>query len=180
MKNDRQEKLLQIISEENIETQEQLLQRLEARGIRSTQATISRDIKQLHLIKEPTGFGTYRYAVSTHRTRLNFAEKLRNIFRECVLSVDYAQNLVVIKTMAGLAGAAASALDGMDALLSTVQMPTGIPVATVAINGGANAALLAAQILAVSDSDLAKKLDDKRKKDANKVLEKDAGILEKL
>lgn len=114
MKNDRQEKLLQIISEENIETQEQLLQRLEARGIRSTQATISRDIKQLHLIKEPTGFGTYRYAVSTHRTRLNFAEKLRNIFRECVLSVDYAQNLVVIKTMAGLAGAAASALDGME------------------------------------------------------------------
>ncbi len=114
MKNDRQEKLLQIISEENIETQEQLLQRLEARGVRSTQATISRDIKQLHLIKEPTGFGTYRYAVSTHRTRLNFAEKLRNIFRECVLSVDYAQNLVIVKTMAGLASAAASALDGME------------------------------------------------------------------
>ena len=73
-----------------------------------------------------------------------------------------------------------SALDGMDALLSTVQMPTGIPVATVAINGGANAALLAAQILAVSDSVLAQKLDDKRKKDAAKVLEKDAGILERL
>ena len=114
MKNDRQEKLLQIISEETIETQEQLLQRLEARGIRSTQATISRDIKQLHLIKEPTGFGTYRYAVSTHRTRLNFAEKLRNIFRECVLSVDHAQNIAVLKTMAGLAAAAASALDGME------------------------------------------------------------------
>ena len=73
-----------------------------------------------------------------------------------------------------------SALDGVDALLSTVQMPTGIPVATVAINGGANAALLAAQILAVSDSALAQKLDDKRKKDADKVLEKDAGILERL
>ena len=114
MKNDRQEKLLQIISEETIETQEQLLQRLEARGIRSTQATISRDIKQLHLIKEPTGFGTYRYAVSTHRTRLNFAEKLRNIFRECVLSVDHAQNIAVLKTMSGLAAAAASALDGME------------------------------------------------------------------
>ena len=71
-------------------------------------------------------------------------------------------------------------LDGMDALLSTVQMPTGIPVATVAINGGANAALLAAQILAVSDADLAKKLDDKRTSDAAKVLEKDAGILERL
>ena len=71
-------------------------------------------------------------------------------------------------------------LDGMDALLSTVQMPTGIPVATVAINGGANAALLAAQILAVSDADLAKKLDDKRASDAAKVLQKDAGILERL
>ena len=71
-------------------------------------------------------------------------------------------------------------LDGMDALLATVQMPTGIPVATVAINGGANAALLAAQILAVADADLAKKLDDKRASDATKVLEKDAGILERL
>ena len=69
-----------------------------------------------------------------------------------------------------------SNLDGLDALLSTVQMPTGIPVATVAINGGANAALLAAQILAVSDADLAAKLDAKRAADAAKVLEKDAAI----
>ena len=73
-----------------------------------------------------------------------------------------------------------SVLDGMDALLATVQMPTGIPVATVAINGGANAALLAAQILAVADSDLAAKLDTKRISDAKAVLEKDAGILERL
>lgn len=73
-----------------------------------------------------------------------------------------------------------SNLDGMDALLSTVQMPTGIPVATVAINGGANAALLAAQILAVSDSDLAARLDAKRALDAKAVLEKDAAIAEKL
>lgn len=65
-------------------------------------------------------------------------------------------------------------LDGMDALLSTVQMPTGIPVATVAINGAANAALLAAQIIAVEDKDLAAKLDAKRASDAAKVLEKDA------
>ena len=73
-----------------------------------------------------------------------------------------------------------SALDGMDALLSTVQMPTGIPVATVAINGGGNAALLAAQILAVADPDLAKKLDDKRTADAQAVLDKDAGIMARL
>ena len=71
-------------------------------------------------------------------------------------------------------------MDGLDALLSTVQMPTGIPVATVAINGGANAALLAAQILAVADTELAKKLDEKRVNDANVVLQKDAGIMERL
>ena len=69
-----------------------------------------------------------------------------------------------------------SNLDGMDALLSSVQMPTGIPVATVAINGAGNAALLAAQIIAVEDKDLAKKLDDKRKADAKIVLEKDAAL----
>ena len=67
-------------------------------------------------------------------------------------------------------------LDGIDALLSTVQMPSGIPVATVAINGGVNAALLSAQILAVSDEELADKLDAKRKRDAQKVLEKDAAL----
>ena len=71
-------------------------------------------------------------------------------------------------------------LDGLDALLSTVQMPTGIPVATVAIDGGANAALLAAQILAVEDKALAEKLNEKRRQDGEKVLAKDASVLEKL
>ena len=71
-------------------------------------------------------------------------------------------------------------LDGMDALLATVQMPTGIPVATVAINGGANAALLALQILAVSEPELAAKLDAKRAKDAAAVLQKDAAVMERL
>ena len=70
--------------------------------------------------------------------------------------------------------------DGMDALLATVQMPTGIPVATVAVNGGANAALLAAQILAVEDKALAERLDAKRASDAAAVLQKDADILSKL
>ena len=71
-------------------------------------------------------------------------------------------------------------LDGMDALLSTVMMPSGIPVATVAINGGVNAALLAAQILAVADADLAARLDAKRASDAKKVLEKDAALQAEL
>jgi len=73
-----------------------------------------------------------------------------------------------------------AALDGMDALLSTVMMPTGIPVATVAIDGGANAALLAAQILAVEDADLAAKLDKKRADDAAAVLVKDADVMNNL
>ena len=114
MKNDRQSMILEIISQENIETQEQLLVRLQERGITSTQATISRDIKQMHLIKEPVGHGVYKYAVSGNRTRLNFAEKLRTIFRESIPSIDSAQNIVVIKTMPGLANGAAAALDGME------------------------------------------------------------------
>lgn len=113
MKNDRQSRILEIIELEPIDTQEQLQQRLQEEGITCTQATISRDIKQLHLIKEPIGQGKYRYAVSVQRNRLNVADKLRTIFRESIVSVDYAQNIVVIKTMAGLANAAAAALDSM-------------------------------------------------------------------
>lgn len=71
-------------------------------------------------------------------------------------------------------------MDGLDALLATVQMPTGIPVATVAVGGAANAALLAAQIIAVEDKELAQKLDAKRKSDADKVLQKDADIAANL
>ncbi len=73
-----------------------------------------------------------------------------------------------------------SVLDGMDALLSTVMMPPGIPVATVAINGGANAALLAAQIIAVEDATLAEKLDEKRKSAAAVVLQKDKDVFSQL
>ena len=113
MKNDRQNRILAIIAREDIDTQEGLLERLQQEGIHCTQATISRDIKQLHLIKEPIGRGRYRYAVSIHRKSLNVADKLRNIFRECVTSIEYAQNIVVIKTIAGLAGAAAEAVDSM-------------------------------------------------------------------
>ena len=113
MKNDRQRLILEIVERESIDTQEQLQQRLQEQGITCTQATISRDIKQLHLIKEPVGQGRYRYTVSSQRNRLNVADKLRSIFRESIVSVDYAQNIVVVKTMAGLANAAAAALDSM-------------------------------------------------------------------
>ena len=114
MKNDRQRRILEIVEREPIDTQEQLQQRLQEQGVICTQATISRDIKQLHLIKEPIGQGRYRYTVSSQRNRLNVADKMRSIFRESIISVDFAQNIVVIKTMAGLANAAAAALDGMN------------------------------------------------------------------
>lgn len=113
MKNNRQTMILDIIAKENVETQEQLLEHLRQRGITSTQATISRDIKQLHLVKEPTGQGRYRYAVSVQKTKLNFADKLRTIFRESVVSVEAAQNIVVLKTIEGMAQGAAFALDNM-------------------------------------------------------------------
>lgn len=73
-----------------------------------------------------------------------------------------------------------AALDGMDALLSTVMMPSGIPVATVAIDGGKNAALLAAEMLAIEDTALASRLNEKRKNEAEAVLKKDAGIIDRL
>ena len=114
MKNNRQSMILDIIAKEHIETQEQLLEQLRQRGVASTQATISRDIKQMHLIKEPVGQGVYRYAVSVNRARLNVADKLRTIFKESITSVDSAQNMVVIKTLSGLAGGACEALDHMD------------------------------------------------------------------
>lgn len=114
MKGMRQAEILRIIAEVEVETQEQLLDELAQRGIHATQATISRDIKQLHLIKELTGHGAYKYVVSGRKTSLNIAERLRTIFRESITSFDYAQNIVVINTMPGLASAAGAAIDGME------------------------------------------------------------------
>ena len=114
MKRARQAEILNVIHMMDVETQEQLLSLLQERGFSGTQATISRDIKELHLVKELTGYGTYKYAVSERKTSLNFAGRLRTIFKEGVISFDLAQNIVVLKTMPGLASAACSALDGMD------------------------------------------------------------------
>lgn len=114
MKAKRQQEILRIIEEMDVETQEQLLGALRERGLQSTQATISRDIKELHLIKELTGYGTYKYVVSERKASLNFAGRLRTIFKEGVTSFDLAQNIVVLKTMPGLASAAGAAIDGME------------------------------------------------------------------
>ena len=114
MKAQRQAKIMEIISTINVETQEQLLQELQAAGFRSTQATISRDIKELRITKELTALGTYRYSVAVKEMPTTFSSRINTIFRECVTRYDYAQNIVVIHTLPGLAGAAGSAIDGMN------------------------------------------------------------------
>ena len=114
MKNVRQNEILKIVQTQDVETQEQLLEELKARGFSTTQATISRDIKELRLVKELTGSGSYRYALSERKTSAASDTRLRNIFKEGVISVDVAQNIVVVRTMPGLASAACSALDNMD------------------------------------------------------------------
>lgn len=113
MKTQRQAKILEIISTKDVDTQEQLLQELQDAGFYSTQATISRDIKELRIVKELTSFGTYRYTTSTKEVKGTFSSRLNTIFRECVTGFDYAQNIVVIHTLPGLASAAGSAIDAM-------------------------------------------------------------------
>ena len=113
MKARRQAEILAIIQEYDIETQDQLLEKLRERGMKSTQATISRDIKELHLVKELTGSSTYKYTVSQKNTSLNVAGRLNSVFRESVTSHDFAQNIVVLRTMPGMAMAACAAMDGM-------------------------------------------------------------------
>lgn len=113
MKSQRQAKILEIISTKNVETQEQLLSALQSDGFRATQATISRDIKELRIVKELTSLGTYRYTTSVNEVTGSFSARLNTIFRECVIGFDYAQNIIVIRTLPGLASAAGSAIDAM-------------------------------------------------------------------
>jgi transcriptional regulator of arginine metabolism len=114
LKTQRQAKILEIVTTRDVETQEQLLQELQDAGYYSTQATISRDIKELRIVKELTSFGTYRYTTSAKEVSGTFSSRLNTIFRECVTGFDYAQNIVVIHTLPGLASAAGSAVDAMN------------------------------------------------------------------
>jgi transcriptional regulator of arginine metabolism len=113
MKSQRQAKIMEIITTLEIETQDQLLNELKNAGFYSTQATISRDIKELRIVKELTALGSYRYSVSGKEAGNTFSARLNTIFRECVTDIDYASNMVVLKTLPGLASAAASAVDAM-------------------------------------------------------------------
>lgn len=114
MKSQRQAKITEIITNRNIETQEQLLATLEEEGFHTTQATISRDIKELRIVKELTSLGTYRYTTASTEISGSFSSRLNTIFRECVIGYDYAQNIIVIRTLPGLASAAGSAIDAMN------------------------------------------------------------------
>ena len=118
MKTQRQAKIMEIISTINVETQEQLLEELRKEGFHGTQATISRDIKELRIVKELTSLGTYRYTASANEVAGSFTSRLNTIFKECVVGFDYAQNIIIIRTLPGLASAAGSAIDAMN--LSTV------------------------------------------------------------
>jgi len=118
LKSQRQAKIIEIISTRNVETQEQLLALLQQEGFKGTQATISRDIKELRIVKELTSLGTYRYTTSTNEVASSFSSRLNTIFKECVTGFDFAQNIIVIRTLPGLGSAAGAAIDAMN--LSTV------------------------------------------------------------
>ncbi len=110
MKNERQKVILDIISSQNVETQEELGVQLQKRGYRVTQATISRDIKELHLIKVQAERGVYKYAVNESSTVLN-TERMMRIFREVVISIKGSGNIVVVNTLSGSGSAAGEAID---------------------------------------------------------------------
>ena len=122
MKKERQSAILRIIAATDVETQNQLIAELSEIGIESTQATVSRDIKELHLVKELTSFGSYRYVASSRPDSLNHMVRLKSIFKESVTSYSNAQNIVVIKTLPGLAPAACGAIDamGIKSLVGTI------------------------------------------------------------
>ena len=113
MKFQRQTKILELIEKEPLETQEELSARLREAGFDTTQATVSRDIKELRLIKVMTADDSYRYATAASEQEGGMQIRVRRIFRESVTSVAVAQNIVVIKTLPGLANAAGYAIDAM-------------------------------------------------------------------
>ena len=113
MKQKRQEKILEIISNNDVDTQGRLMELLKESGISATQATLSRDIRELRLVKVMTDTGIYKYDVPTQEKVTEMSTKFRSIFSEAVVSVDYAFHIVVIKCHVGMASAACAALDNM-------------------------------------------------------------------
>lgn len=144
MKSNRQALILEIIKSVDVDTQEQLLNELKDRGISCTQATISRDIKELRLVKELHG-GGYRYAVAKKDMGKDFSARLNKIFKESVTSIDQAGHIVCIKTLPGLASAACSAIDTMG-LPYTVGTLAGDDTAFILIRDLTSAAEFTAEV----------------------------------
>ena len=113
MKSKRHSKILELISNHSIDTQEELLRKLNECGFKVTQATVSRDIKELRLIKTQSPDGGYHYTTGNHRNSVDMSFKFHAIFSESVNSVDYAMNTVVVKCYTGMANAACAALDSI-------------------------------------------------------------------
>lgn len=113
MKIERHSRILEIINSYEIETQEELALELEKIGMDVTQATVSRDIKELKLIKVLSESGKYKYATIANTSAV-VSDKLINIFSQTVIQIDYVQNFVVIKTLSGSASAAAEAIDSLN------------------------------------------------------------------
>jgi transcriptional regulator of arginine metabolism len=113
MKITRHAKILEIITQKDIETQEELVDELRKMGMDVTQATVSRDVKELKLIKVLSSSGKYKYAAITHGENM-LSEKLVGIFTQTVIHVDYVNNTIVLKTLSGSASAAAEALDSLN------------------------------------------------------------------
>lgn len=112
MKTNRQSKIIEIIQKNEVETQDELSALLEKDGFRVTQATVSRDIRELKLTKIPTASGRQKYAVITDAPE-NLSKKYERVLREGFLSMDMAQNILVIKTLSGMASAVCAAIDAM-------------------------------------------------------------------
>lgn len=114
MKNARQTKILELIERQSIDRQEELLKLLRESGFNVTQATVSRDIRELHLVKAATGDGKYRYVASFQRDKLHHApSRFEMIFRESVVKIDHAGNIVLVKCFTGMANAACELFDSM-------------------------------------------------------------------
>ena len=114
MKQKRQQKILEIISNYEVDTQSKLMELLKDAGFVATQATLSRDIRELRLLKVMSESGVYKYGISSQEKLPEMNNKFRAIFSEAVVSVDYASHIVVLKCHTGMASAACTALDNMN------------------------------------------------------------------
>lgn len=114
MKSKRHAQIINFIQNNNIETQEELTALLKDSGFDTTQATVSRDIKELKLVKVPDDNGRYKYAVKSQEDEIRVSVKFKTILEETVIRIDVSTSIVVIKTFPGMAQAAASAIDNMN------------------------------------------------------------------